>query len=1233
MTLILRIAESLILVSSTLIAGNPSLSFTENLGQVKDQHNKPRPDILFSGVVNGLTYHLRDNGISYQVSQINSWEEQKVGSCGGFLHEEQKIRIPGNQTIYRLDLTWLNCGKKLKIEATEQIEGFSNYYLETCPQGVHNVKSYRIITYKDVYENVDVKYYEDNGRLKYDYVIGPNSNYKQIEIKVSGAQFIEVLEDGSLSITTQFGKIEENAPEVYQNNKKLKASWVVKDNILSFDIKDYIDPRYTLIIDPAVRAWGTFYGGAGDEGNLIIFAPKIAHDTNGNIFMPGTTSSSTGTNIATTGAFQSSYGGGLTDAYIVKLDPLGQRLWSTYYGFSGNDSGNSCSTDFFGGVYLCGATTSSLLMASAGSHQPTFGGGNGNPTDAFLVKFNGATGVRQWGTYYGGNASDYGAACATDALGFVYLTGQAGSITGTVIATPGSHQPASSMQSSDGFLVKFSSAGIRQWGTYYGGSGTDEVYSTSTDLAGNVYISGMTGSSTGSLSNGTTIATPAAHQPTLSGNSAEAFLVKFNSAGVRLWGTYYGATGQDYGWDCQADQNQNVYLSCSTTSTSSLLATPGSHQPNFGGGLYDAILTKFNQNGQRIWATFYGGSGYDTGITCAVDIAGDVYLGGSTQHSVGTVIATPGSHQPTFGGGNNDGYFVKFSSNGQRLWGSYYGGTGGESIFDIDIDQNNTLYIHGSTNSTGTAIATPGSHQSSFAGGTDAFLVKFTLCEPLNVTPFSQQNICSGSSTTLSVLSTFSITWYSSPSSTISIGSSSTFVTPTLNVGNYYFYAEASGCSERTPVQVISLPVPTITVSNGTICIGDTFTFQPSGASTYTISGGSLVVSPSVTTTYSIIGTSSAGCLSANTITTDIFVNPLPIVAINSGTICIGTSFTFNPMGAQTYTIQGGNSIVSPTVSTVYTVLGTSSVGCIGASVNCSITVVPLPTITVNSGSVCLGNSFTITPSGASTYTIEGGNSIVSPLVTSSYSLVGADVNGCINTATSIVTVAYGPTISVNDGTICVGKSFTIMPSGANSYTIQGGSSVVAPVSNSSYTVVGASMVGCLSVNTATSNITVNSTPSVNITSSSTNTICAGQSVTLTAVGATTYSWSTSSTNSLIVVNPIVSTTYTLLGTNSEGCMANTAFTQYVSSCTSLIDLNSLLDQTLIYPNPSTGLFYIELNHEASIELFNLLGQCIFVTSFKTGTSQLNLCEMAGGVFFLKITREKHSKILKIIKE
>jgi hypothetical protein len=90
-----------------------------------------------------------------------------------------------------------------------------------------------------------------------------------------------------------------------------------------------------------------------------------------------------------------------------------------------------------------------------------------------------------------------------------------------------------------------------------------------------------------------------------------------NSNGTRLWATYYGGSSLDWGWACASDLTGNVYLTGDTRGSSGLAIN--GHQNAFGGGVDDAILVKFNSNGTRLWASYYGGSGEDYGTSCAVD--------------------------------------------------------------------------------------------------------------------------------------------------------------------------------------------------------------------------------------------------------------------------------------------------------------------------------------------------------------------------------------------------------------------------------------------------------------------------------------------------------------------------------------------------------------------------------------------------------------------------------------
>lgn len=843
-----------------------AISFTENLGQITDQNYKQRPDVLFGGSDGQMTFHIKRSGISYQLYKTDELKESENEITN------EKVKRIFKQTIFRIDLKWLNNNTNFTITKDKAIPGLNNYYLSHCPNGALNIVSYTGVTLHNIYKNIDLHYYVKEGYLKHDYIIAPNTDYKQIQILVDGAT-IKVDADGSLLLTTPLGNIKEESPIVYQNFKQLPAKWVVKKNIISFDIENY-NPNYELIIDPMTRIWGTYYGSTGED-----IGQGCTTDINGNVYIAGHTLSNLGTAIATIGSHQNTHAGGY-DAYLVKFNSNGVRQWATYYGGNGNEEGRACCTDPSGNVFLAGNTDSNIgsVIGTPGSHQSTFSGGVAK--DAFLVKFD-SNGLRVWGTYYGGLSDDRGYSCATDAIGNVYLAGQTQSNTGMGIASSGAHQTIYGGGTYNAFLVKFNSVGIRQWGTYYGGTGYDVGLDCETDASGNVYLAGYCSSTTGTI-----IATSSSHQLIYGGGGSDGFLVKFNTNGVRQWGTYYGGNGGDLGYSCATDAFGNIYLSGKTdTNSGTTIATIGSHQSNHAGGVNDAFLVKFNSSGVRLWGTYYGGTGGDYGQTCSTDLAGNVYLAGYTSSSTGNGIATTSALQNTYGGGVFDAFLVKLNSSGVRQWSTYYGGTGFDYAWSCYTDVSYNIYLVGYTSSSSsTVIATGGSHQSIFGGGTnsDGFLVKFRECDSIYPLINTNNPICIGTTlnftTTTSSTATLNYYWNGPNSFTSNIQNPSINNVQLNNSGTYSVTVnDGEGCNTETAViNVIVNTTPTISItsSNSVICgppFQGTATLNAGGANSYTwntsASSFSIAVSPSTTTSYTVTGTDINGCMNTAAIT------------------------------------------------------------------------------------------------------------------------------------------------------------------------------------------------------------------------------------------------------------------------------------------------------------------------------------------------------------------------------
>ncbi len=372
-------------------------------------------------------------------------------------------------------------------------------------------------------------------------------------------------------------------------------------------------------------------------------------------------------------------------------------------------------------------------------------------------------------------------------------------------------------------------------------------------------------------------------------------------------------------------------------------------------------------------------------------------------------------------------------------------------------------------------------------------------------------------------------------------------------------------------------PLPTVP-ANITVCTGTTvpasaFTSTPAGATfdwTNSNTAIGLVAAntgntPSFTAintgTAAISGTVSvtatlAGCVSAPS-TYTITVNPQPILTTISDTICMGTTATLSVAGAATYSwtpsaspLTGASVSVNPTTTTNYTVIGTDASTCSDTAF-ATVVVNPLPVVTGSANPICVNDTAVLTATGALTYTwlpatmpATGATVGATPTTTTIYTVTGTDANACTDTALVTVVVNSTLTLTVNSPSICIGDSATVTATGANTYTWTAGtnpatgSSVVAsPATTTSYTVTGTSTSGC--VGSATATVTVNPLPPINALANPAG-VCLGSSTSLSATGGTLYAWTGTpapQTGTPITVSPLTTSTYTLTGTDANGCI------------------------------------------------------------------------------------------------
>ncbi len=355
-----------------------------------------------------------------------------------------------------------------------------------------------------------------------------------------------------------------------------------------------------------------------------------------------------------------------------------------------------------------------------------------------------------------------------------------------------------------------------------------------------------------------------------------------------------------------------------------------------------------------------------------------------------------------------------------------------------------------------------------------------------------------------------------------------------------------------------STPIPTVPV----ICAGTTVTLTTNAVSNYTWSNGnttntSIVVTPATTTTYSVIGTSSANCVASSIITITVSAG-VPVLSISTSTpnLCLGKSATLTASGALTYTWTGGisNGVgFIPNATTSYTVSGQN--GCGTTSAVTTITVAPLPvTAIVTPTSVCAGSTATLTAASAVTgYTwspgpLIGGSVVVGPTANTIYTVTASD-GTCSGVATVTLTTRVIPTISIvsSASVVCEGAPVTMTASGAISYSwtspanTTGANITVNPSGPTLYSVIGTNSLNC--TNTANQVVLTNPSPTVVITANKTL-ICPGDAVYLTAggSGASSYAWTNGPGTAGYTVNPTAQTVYTVVGTGL-GCSTTITIT------------------------------------------------------------------------------------------
>lgn len=576
---------------------------------------------------------------------------------------------------------------------------YRNYYIGKNPEHwASKVGLYAQIDYPNLYNGIDMRFYGDGGSIKYDFIVQPNADIAQIQLRYDGTDDLYV-QNGSLYAVTTVNTIIENRPYAYQyingQLREVSCNFVVQNNVLSFNLPEGYDPTAELIIDPTL-IFSTYSGSTADNWGFTA-----TYDQEGHLFSGG---AAFGIGYPTTlGAYQVNFAGGagglFTDISLSKFNPAGsQMLYSTYIGGSlANEMPHSLVVNENDELILYGTTGSADYPTTTNAFNSNFSGGINatinaiafpQGSDIVISKLNADGSVMLASTYIGGvgndglnTASALKYNYADEARGEIFFDNQNNIYVASSTNSPDfpatfeSFQPFSNGQQ-EGCVLKFS-PDLSQliWGTYLGGSGNDAVYSVKPGADGSIYVSGGTTSSDFPTTSGTI-------QPTYSGGTADAFVAQLSENGdVLLASTFVGTSSYDQAYMVDLDANGNVYIVGQSTGNHPVI---GDVYSNANGKVFLRQLSADLSTTQ--WATVIGSGGSTPNISPTaflVDQCGQIFIsgwGGALNGNLTTtgLTVTPGAFQSTTDG--NDFYFMTLGENATSLiYATYFGSATGTS--------------------------------------------------------------------------------------------------------------------------------------------------------------------------------------------------------------------------------------------------------------------------------------------------------------------------------------------------------------------------------------------------------------------------------------------------------------------------------------------------------------------------------------------------------------------------
>jgi hypothetical protein len=630
------------------------------------------------------------------------------------------------------------------------------------------------------------------------------------------------------------------------------------------------------------------------------------------------------------GAYQTTFGGGTGDAYLMKFDSTGARVWGTYYGGSGYEWGGGIAVDSSSNPIISG-TTSSTGLATTGAFQTTVAGSY----DAYVAKFTSA-GARVWATYIGGSDQEYyssGVAC--DRQNNICISGT--TLSTNFPVTTGAYQ-STNAGGYEEYVVKFNQNGGRIWATYLGGNSTEYGGSIAVDLDSNIIICGYTQSSNFPTTSG-------AFQTSI-GGSYDGFITKFNAAGRVRWSTFYGGNSYDWLPSLAPDLHRNIIFG-GYTSSSNFPITADAYQGTMS-GQYDAVVVKLDSSGGQIWSTYIGGTQFEWINGMATD-RNAVYATGSTTSTDFPV--TSGAFQ-TSNAGNYDLFLAKFCDINVRITvtGPRTICPGDSIILDAGPGYEGYLWNNG-TRSRTTTIKATGDYWvvgsiGACSGVSDTIHVSVYPYAPVHITNRGSAAFCAGDSTVLDIPNIYPTIRWSNGATTARI--------VVRDSGVYYVnVVDTNGCrqiSDTVRITVYPKPNPVITVRGSkSLCAGDSVELDAGpGYAQYLWSNFATSQKITVKTagTYSVRVTTGNQCTGTSAPVT-IKVNPRPdstIMSLTPTVICEGDTCILSGKPGYRYNWSTGDTtqVIKVARAGTLTLTVTDTNGC-SATGNARIQVEPRP--------------------------------------------------------------------------------------------------------------------------------------------------------------------------------------------------------------------------------------------------------------------------------------------------